>query len=151
MKYLKSIAEKVRSNPRVLGYSLEDIRIVEINMGKQFPLAYIEFLQIMGKRVDFFAGIDYSMYELDSYQSGAECMFFQNFGDRGLKYAKDYLFFVSSQACNYFYFSLSQGDNPPVHFIHEGHRALNPIRSYPSFTSFVEEMLGRRMISKTKD
>lgn len=120
------------------GYSLKEIEEVEKMYACKFPEAYREFLHLMGKQAYFFTGIDYSMYELSSYRGSAECYLYLDFGDIGLELLKkDDIVFVSSQGCNHFYMSLSEGENPPVHFIQEGMRKLEPIQSYESFTKFL--------------
>jgi hypothetical protein len=48
-----------------------------------------------------------------------------------------HIVFISSQACNWYYFSLLEGESPPVYFIQEGQVALEPLIKYESFTLFI--------------
>lgn len=46
----------------------------------------------------------------------------------------------SSQACNWYYFSLLEGENPPVYFIREGQEIQEPVDTYESLLAFVRKM-----------
>jgi hypothetical protein len=123
------------------GYSFNEIEEAEKESGIQFPKTYKEFLHLMGKQVRFFQGIDYSMFDIKLYKKEAEKYLHSNFGAIGLAFLKsDEIVFASSQGCNHFYISSSKGENPPVNFINEGMRKLEPILTYESFTEFVKRM-----------
>ena len=130
-----------RSSPE--GYYLNEVLDIEKQYGQKFPKAYIEFLTLMGKRVSFFQGIDYSMFELKEYKKGAECLLYVTFGDNGLNFLKDEdLVFISSQGCCYYFMPLSGEDNPKVYMIHEGLIKLEACGTYPSFTEFIVQISG---------
>ncbi|AEE51762.1 SMI1/KNR4 family protein [Haliscomenobacter hydrossis] len=142
MKYFtKELLGNIKRPFRMEGFPYTEIEKVERIYGTRFPEAYREFLNLMGMRVDFFTGIDYSMYDLKLYKGGAESYLYSNFGDIGLTLLKeDDIVFVSSQGCNHFYMSTSEGENPPVHFINEGLLKLEPTQSYESFTKFIRKI-----------
>jgi hypothetical protein len=139
MKYLtKELLDHLKYPHYMEGYSFKEIEEVEKMYACKFPEAYCEFLHLMGKQAYFFAGIDYSMYELSSFRGGAECNLYLDFGDIGLALLKkDDIVFLSSQGVTHCYMSLSEGENPPVHVIQEGMRKLEPIQTYESFTKFL--------------
>ncbi|MCB0531853.1 MAG: SMI1/KNR4 family protein [Lewinellaceae bacterium] len=142
MKYItEELLQRITQSTTSEGYSFAEIQKAEAEFGIQFPQAYREFLQVMGKRVNFFQGIDYSMYDLKLYKEDAVKYLYSLFGDIGMDFLKeDDIVFVSGQGCNHYYMSTSEGENPSVNFIHEGMRKLEPVETYESFTEFIKQM-----------
>ena len=129
-----SYFERIKA-PLDQGFSLEEIQLIEIKLGKKFPAAYVALLQTMGKYASRFMGLDHSIYELETYHQDASAAL--NFLDFP---TEDHIVFISSQACNWYYFSLLEGENPPVYFIREDQEIQEPLDTYESLLAFVRKM-----------
>ncbi|MCB9315029.1 MAG: SMI1/KNR4 family protein [Lewinellaceae bacterium] len=142
MKYITAeLLQRTKQSSSSEGYSFSEIQKAEQEAGIKFPQAYREFLHVTGKQVNFFRGIDYSMYDLKLYKEDVVRYLYSIFGDIGLDFLKeDDIVFVSGQGCNHYYMSTSEGENPSVNFIHEGMRKLEPVETYESFTEFIKQM-----------
>ena len=128
-----SYFETIKS-PLDQGFSLEEIQLIETKLGKKFPAAYIAFLQTMGKYTSCFMGDDHSIYELETYHKDASTAL-----NSPHFLTENHIVFISSQACNWYCFSLLEGENPPVYFIQEGQLGLEPLIKYESFTLFITQ------------
>lgn len=120
------------------GLSIQEIENLEKDLGQKLPKAYVEFLQRMGKRIDFLSWLGYSIYDLNQIRGGAENVLFLNFREEGLRFLKeDDFVFMTDQGVGFFYFSLNEGDNPPVYAVSEIQYKLEPHFIASSFTEFI--------------
>lgn len=135
---IDEILNRLQEKNNSKGLTLEVIKSIEKELNVQFPESYVKFLQTMGESNRIFKGNEYSPFNLKLYHKGASQMVKANFGINGKKViSENEIVFIDSQGCNYFYFSLDKGDDPPVHFINEEQRELKPNITYKSFSDFL--------------
>lgn len=108
------------------GYNLtlfpcSEEEISNVSNGKVLPVAFIEFLENLGKgtegRAKFMKGEDCYYERLLRLTDGAREILLEN--DSSLKLDENVFVFWMSQGCMFCFFELDKGDNPPVYLYSE--------------------------------
>jgi hypothetical protein len=138
MKYLFDVFEKIKHSRYLIGCSAEDIENI-IQEKTLLPAAYIEFLKIMGKKVDFLDGLSYSVEDLKEIEDSAEILLSRNNPKLQLT-SKDFVFMMN-QGYLFFLFRIDEGDNPPVYAFAEGVNQTKIKKISDSFSEFLNRLL----------
>lgn len=121
MKYMTELVMILKKNNIVMK-SCTKTQIEQLNsitQGKGLPQAYIEFISVMGNGTEgqFMGGDSCFLDEFDDLKQGAIELLTENESENVLT-DEDFVFWMS-QGCMFCFFSLNDGDNPPVYFYNE--------------------------------
>lgn len=124
MKYMTELVMKLEKN-NVLMKPCTKTQIEKLNsiiQGKVLPQAYIEFISVMGNGAEgkFMGGDSCFLDEIDNLRQGAVDLLVEN-ESKNMLTDEDFVFWMS-QGCMFCFFSLNDGDNPPVYFYNEDGR-----------------------------
>lgn len=114
----KLITQLIEQETIMLPCSEEEIN--HIAKGKRLPIAFVEFLQCMGRGTGgkkFMKGEDCYYEKLLWLTESARELLSEN--DSGLILSEDIFVFFMSQGCLFCFFKLDEGDNPPVYLFSE--------------------------------
>lgn len=121
MKYITELVMKLEKN-NVFMKPCTKMQIEKLNFitqGKELAQAYIEFISVMGNGTEgkFMGGDSCFMDEINNLKQGAVELLEENESVNILK-DEDFVFWMS-QGCMFCFFSLNEGDNPPVYLYNE--------------------------------
>lgn len=148
MKYLNELSKKLKDRALTFnGLSAEELRIVESFAGKSLPEAYIEFLKLMGKSMarkdpaepGFLVGLDMFYRHIPKLKTWASELVEED--EAKLKLHNNDFVFYMAQGCDFAFFKLDEGDNPPVFYYREGKGQSDFKIIAPSLSSFLERLL----------
>lgn len=123
-----------------LGCTNDEITFLEKEIGYSFPLAYREFLQLMGKKAgDFLQGSDCFYQHLLLLQKWALELLKENCFSG--KLPEDAFVFFMQQGYQFSFFRFSEGDNPPIYYYCEGDNKRVFKKSHNQFSDFLLEEL----------
>lgn len=121
MKYINDLIKKLEQKNICVKRSTEQQMAVLCSLakGKELPGAYIEFMSVMGNGVGdrYMGGDSCFMNEIYDLQQGAIELLEEN-ESVNLLTDDDFVFWMS-QGCMFCFFSLTEGDDPPVYFYNE--------------------------------
>jgi hypothetical protein len=139
--YIEKVQATIAELPTLQGVtfrpcSQEEVQALEQFIGRPLPLAYREFLLLMGKGMDEFlrgSEIFYpTMYELQ--QDAVELLKEDDFPEQ---LPRDAFVFFMHEGYQFNFFHTSEGDDPPVYRFYEGKDPNSFRLIYPHFTSFL--------------
>ena len=139
--YLESIKQQLtamnKTSPSdLIGCTLEEIIQLELDLKIELPIAYREFLRIMGKGAGkFLRGSDCFYSDLKDLQTGAVELLDENQFPQTLP--KDAFVFLMHQGYQFSFFRLSEGENPPIYFYCEGETKESFVKTHRQFTDFL--------------
>lgn len=145
MTYLDNLAKKIDpSRLYIKGLTNKEFAKISSLASHPLPKAYIEFLLTMGKdmsRIDqshngFLTGIDVFYNYIPGLKAYAISLLKEDQSDLELS-AEDFVFY-SSQGCDFAFFKLTEGDNPPVYYYYEGSKQTSFKKVADTFSSFLE-------------
>lgn len=123
------------SNSLLKGINEAEIRSLEDEASVKLPLVYVKFLMAMGSYASFLAGESYLIEDVHDLRKGAEyTLKADNFNY--ILGADDFVF-SSSQGTAYYFFRLSEGEDPPVYYFMEGIGQLEPVKLTGSFSDYL--------------
>lgn len=114
------LSTKMASGWVVQGCSMEEVESLEKQYGIRLPLAYREFLLIMGYGAGaLFRGTDAFYRRLSELREGAEELLAEDNAD--FKMPADCFVFAMHQGYQFWFFYLSEAvEDPPVYYYYEG-------------------------------
>jgi hypothetical protein len=141
MLYLEPIKQRLialnlASPHDLIGCTMREIIELEQQLGVKLPIAYQEFLRIMGKGAgQFLRGSD-CFYDqlLDLQQAAGELLAENHFLG---KIPDDAFVFFMHQGYQFSFFRLSEGDNPPTYFYCEGEQHQSFIKTHERYSEFL--------------
>jgi hypothetical protein len=145
MKYLNKLLTKI--DTKAISFSgLSQLEIDKISALSTMPLpiSYLEFLETMGKDMSrkdqshhgFLVGIDVFYRYIPQLKEGAFELLQEDNSKLNLK-SNDFVFY-SAQGCDFAFFKLDEGDNPPIYYYREGSNQNTFKKIAESFSSFLE-------------
>lgn len=121
MKYINDLIEKLEQKNICMKRSTEQQmeELCSFVKGKNLPKAYIEFMSVMGNGTEghYMGGDSCFMNEIYDLKQGAIELLEEN-ESVNLLTDDDFVFWMS-QGCMFCFFSLTEGDDPPVYFYNE--------------------------------
>lgn len=121
MKYINELIERLEDKKiRIHRSTKEQMQsLYFIVDGKKLPMAYVEFMDVMGNGTEngFMGGDSCFMDEIHDLKQGAIELLQENESENVLN-DEDFVFWMS-QGCMFCFFNLKEGDNPPVYFYNE--------------------------------
>ena len=121
MKYINDLIEKLEQQNICMKRSTEQqmTELCSLVKGKKLPAAYIEFMSVMGNGTGgrYMGGDSCFMNEIFNLKQGAIELLEEN-ESMNLLTDDDFVFWMS-QGCMFCFFSLTEGDDPPVYFYNE--------------------------------
>jgi len=122
MKFINEFVRKLeRRNITMKKCTKEEIdKVRSLANGKKLPEAYIEFMNVMGNGTngEYLIGESCFMDEVEYLnQWGAETL--EENESKHILTEEDFVFWMC-QGCQFCFFKLNEGDNPPVYFYNEG-------------------------------
>lgn len=141
MLYLEPIKQRLialnlASPHDLIGCTMREIIELEQQLGVKLPIAYQEFLRIMGKGAgQFLRGSD-CFYDqlLDLQQAAGELLAENHFLG---KIPDDAFVFFMHQGYQFSFFRLSEGDNPPTYSYCEGEQHQSFIKTHERYSEFL--------------
>jgi hypothetical protein len=118
----------------------DEIMLLEKNLGYYLPIAYKEFLQLMGKGAgEFLQGSDCFYQHLLLLQKWAlELLKENNFPE---KLPEDAFVFFMHQGYQFSFFRFSEGENPPTYYYCEGDNTIVFKKNHNQFSDFLLDEL----------
>lgn len=119
-KYMEYLDEFISNlNGSILGCSNEQIEQLRfLANSKRLPLAYEEFMRIMGNgAVGFMIGESVYMNEVLTLKKSAVELLIENDSKNSLT-DNDFVFWMC-QGCMFCFFKLGEGENPPIYYYNE--------------------------------
>lgn len=134
-KLKKKVAVTVPSVP-VTGCSLEEIQLLEAQLGFQVPLAYKEFLLWMGKDGGpLLRGSDCFYEDIANIQKWSVELLQEN--SMPFSLPEDAFVFFMHQGYQFAFVRLSEGENSPAYFYYEGKVHDDVVVFAESYTAFL--------------
>lgn len=132
LEFLKNTG--LASNATIIGCNKTEIAEVKEQWSQKLPLAYLEFLQTMGKEAGrLFVGSEIFYPEcLELRESAVELL--SEF-DKEDVLPDDAIVFSMHQGYQFLFFKSSEGDDPPVYHYSEGKDYFTKIRD--SFSYYI--------------
>lgn len=119
----------------------EEIGKLELYFNVRLPLAFVEYLQTMGKysgKVN--EGTDCFYDDLFQLKEWAFLLLKEN--KVGISLPNDAFVFSMHQGYQFYFFRLSEGEDPPVYSYDENQETFNEFtRDYESFSSYLKAVL----------
>ncbi len=146
MNYLSNLIKQIRkAEISIEGCSKEEVEKINGLVNMPLPKAYIEFLESMGKEMrrkepaskGFLAGIDVFYEYIPGLKDGAKDLLKED--ESSLQVGDNDFVFYMAQGCDFAFFKLNEGDNPPVYYYREGIRQSQYKIVAGSFSSFLEK------------
>lgn len=139
MKYLNElVAQFQKDNIPMHPRTTQEIHEVKKLIGNHYlPIAYIEFLETMGRGTEntFFRGESCYINELLELNTwGAELLVENNLS---LKLTENEFVFWMCQGCMFCFFKMNEGENPPVYVFSESNKKKEFYKITDSFTEFL--------------
>ena len=124
---------------RLRGCTSKEIAKIETFFGVELPLAYRDFLYLMGKGAgDFMKGSSVFYNEIFDLREGSSRLLEE---DEFKPLPENTFVFWMHQGYQFAFFYLNEGDDPPVYFYYEGRGYEDFEKKEKSFTIFLEKQL----------
>lgn len=136
-KFINEFLEKLEiDDVEIKPCTEEDIESLK-NMvyPKELPIAYLEFMDSMGRYAEFLRGHSCFMNEIFDLKDGAVELLEENNFDEVLT-DNDYVFWMS-QGYMFCFFKLNEGNNTHVYFYNECEEQENFYKLSETFTEFI--------------
>ncbi|MBI3220949.1 MAG: SMI1/KNR4 family protein [Bacteroidetes bacterium] len=149
LHYLKTIVERLKRNyVGLLPCSTEEIKKLEDTLQIKLPEAYREYLSVMGKysgKIN--EGTDCFYDDLIRIQAWPKELLKENSVLDELP--SDAFVFSMHQGYEFWYFRISEGNNPPVYGYHEGDDDPQLlIAQFPTFTDYILNLLNAYQVAE---
>ncbi|WP_051530636.1 SMI1/KNR4 family protein [Ruminococcus flavefaciens] len=105
----------------------------------KLPSAYVEFMRYAGNGL-FWVGSDYGFNEVPELKEWADELLEENCFPHKMK--EDYFVFWMHQGYMFYFFKLSEGDDPPVYYYSECAQISDFVKCSDSFTHFIMKQFG---------
>lgn len=143
MKYInKLLAELRQKDIEIKPCTSDDLELLKKKAdNNKLPEAYLEFMQAMGRGTHgrFLAGIHCFIDDVLDVSEGARELLEENNCDFSLK-DTDFVFFMS-QGCDFAFFNVNEGENPPVYYVREADCHIRIKKIAYTFTEFLHNLL----------
>lgn len=132
------IENNIATNSNLIGCSEEEIQLLELSIGNEFPKFYREYLLAAGHSAgDLFLGTDITFSILKEISEEAKLLLNENEEEFTMPY--DAFVCYMHQGYIFGYFRFSEGEDPPIYEYFEGKG--KPNKAWNNFKEFFNDSL----------
>ena len=129
--YLNKLKEKLsQHNVYLKPASNDDVQLFEQRMRFKLPLAYKEFLLLMGKGADYFLKGSDCFINDDFEEMRTQATYILKNSGHSEKFLNNAFVFWMHQGYQMAFFYLSESENPKIHYFSESEKETNGIFSH---------------------